>query len=103
MKFMMVGKLKGRGIVNPEERTALCTQKISALEIRLLQRYLTAGAYDFCTLIDAPNLAMATAFNLWWIGQGFGQSELLQVFEEDEFAAITALMRNPPEGRADAG
>ena len=83
MKFMMVGKLAGAGISSPEERTRLCGLKTESLGIKLLQRHLTAGAYDFCTLIDAPGLTAATAFNLWWISRGFGECHLLQVFEED--------------------
>ena len=70
MKFMMVGKLGGVGITRAAERTAKCNEKIGTLGIQLLQRYLTAGAYDFCTLIEAPSLVAATAFNLWWVGQG---------------------------------
>ena len=92
MQFMMIGKLAGRGITSPRERTERCNDKIATLDIRLVQRMLTAGSYDFCTLLDAPSLAAATTFNLWWIGQGFGQAEMLQVFDDTEFAAIADMM-----------
>lgn len=92
MKFVLLGKLGQRGIARPDERSDLAHRKAQELGITVLQRFLTLGHYDFCTLIEAPSAAVASAFDHWYSREGLGDLELLMVHGDEDLKQLHALM-----------
>jgi uncharacterized protein with GYD domain len=92
MKFIMIGNFLRDGIADPADRATRTFSKAQELGISVLQRLTTIGRYDFCTLIEAPDTATASAFDHWYTQQNYGQVELLFVHEEADAARIASLL-----------
>jgi uncharacterized protein with GYD domain len=93
MKFVLLGHLGQAYIGKPDERAEKAYRKCQELGITVLSRFLTLGRYDYCTVIDAPSAAVASAFDHWYSREGLGDLELLLVHDDAATAEMAALMR----------
>ena len=69
MKFVLLGHLGVPYIGKPDERADKAYLKAKELGITVLHRFLTLGRYDYCTIIEAPSAAVASAFTTGTLGK----------------------------------
>jgi uncharacterized protein with GYD domain len=99
MRFFLLGRLRDVGLTQPARRAELAHEKAKELGITVLDRCLTVGRYDFCTLIEAPNIATASAFDHWYSREGLGDLEILVVHDDSAVAKVIELMgQSAPDG-----
>lgn len=95
MKFVLLGHFGQAYIGRPDERAEKAYRQAEKMGIKVMQRFLTLGRYDYCTIIDAPSAAIASAFDHWYSREGLGDLELLLVHDDAATAEMTALMCSP--------
>ncbi|MGQ4596388.1 hypothetical protein [Nocardia sp. R6R-6] len=87
----MMGKHLRTGLAQPERRGELTMAKAAELGIVVIERCMTVGRYDFCSLLEVPDVATATAFSHWFRRKDFGDSELLFILDDDEVKKTAEL------------
>lgn len=92
MRCFLMGKLRDVGISDPDGRSVRAHAKAVELGIVVLERCLTVGRYDFCTLIEAPDLATASAFDHWYSREGLGDLEILVVHDARAVSEISRVL-----------
>jgi uncharacterized protein with GYD domain len=90
MKFVLIGTHAPEWIARNEERGRRALEMTRRLGITVELSYYTQGAYDFVTIIDAPDADTASAFALWYASQGFGRVQTLRGYTAAEMQAIEA-------------
>ncbi|MGY4098826.1 GYD domain-containing protein [Nocardia sp. R16R-3T] len=91
MRCFMIGKHQHAGLDQPDRRAELAMAKAAELGIQVLERCMTVGRYDFCSLLEVPDIAAATAFSHWYRRQGFADSELLVVLDGETTKRVREL------------
>ncbi|MGY4098804.1 hypothetical protein ACW2Q0_04445 [Nocardia sp. R16R-3T] len=80
----MFGKHLRTGLAQPDRRGELTMAKAAELGIVVLERCMTVGRYDFCSLLEVPDVAAAAAFSHWFRRRDFGDAELLFILDSGE-------------------
>jgi uncharacterized protein with GYD domain len=92
MKFVLIGTHAPEWIARNEERGRRALDTTRKLGITVDVSYYTQGAYDFVTIIDAPDAETASAFSLWYARQGFGRVQTMRAYAAAEMQAIEAKL-----------
>jgi uncharacterized protein with GYD domain len=80
---------KGMGDVKSlPDQIAKAKQVYQKLGVRLIGVWLTMGEYDGVAVFDAPDDQSMAAVLLTTGGQGFGTTQTMRAFSEDEIAQI---------------
>ena len=95
MRCFLLGTLRDIGVREPQTRAQLAYDKAKELGIQVISRDLTVGRFDFCTLIEAPNLAVASAFDHWYSAADLGDLEILVVHDDEDTEQLSRLLRGP--------
>ncbi len=82
-----------RSVKDTVKRADAAKELATRYGVKMTQIWWTLGKYDIVVLLDAPDDASATAFNLALCSAGNVRTQTLKAFTRDETAAILGKLQ----------
>jgi uncharacterized protein with GYD domain len=98
--FILLSTLSPQGVQTlraTPERLLEVNREVEALGGRVLDQWAVLGAYDFLSVVEAPDSAAITKITLELSARGSAHFETLPALDVDELIDLMAGFAEPPE------